>query len=256
MRYRRLPIELYTDTMVTSCKSRRGNQYAQIFYARNGWVRVFPMETKAQAVDALSLLYARDGVPAALIMDGSKEQTLGEFRKKARQADCHIKQIEPKTPQQNAAETGVKQIKNGVGRKMFTSKAPKRLWDDCAEFEGYIQSNTWNGRLENNDEVPETIISGETAEISPLVQLRWYEWVMFRDTAVKFPDDKMVLGRYLGPSIDIGPAMTAKILKANGEVLHRSTYRELTEAERVDEDLKKEKDAFDQAVKVTGFKRR
>lgn len=45
---------------------------------KNGWKRAFPMERKAQAVDALSLLYARDGVPAAVIMDGSKEQTLLE----------------------------------------------------------------------------------------------------------------------------------------------------------------------------------
>ena len=29
----------------------------------------------------------------------------------------------------------------------------------------------------------------------------------------------MVLGRYLEPSIDIGPAMTVKILKSNGEVV-------------------------------------
>ena len=248
MRYRRLPVELYTDTLLTSTKSRRGNKYAQVFYARNGWKRAFPMSKKSEAADALSLLFARDGVPAVIILDGSKEQTQGEFRKKARQADCHIKQIEPKTPQQNAAETGIKELKNGVGRKMFTSKAPKRLWDDCLEFESYVQSNTWNPRLENNGEVPETIISGETAEVSPLAQLGWYEWCMFRDTAVPFPDDKMILGRYLGPSIDIGPAMTAKILKANGEVLHRSTYRELTPEELVDENLNKEKEAFDKAV--------
>lgn len=34
MRCRRLPVELCTDTLVTSCKSRRGNKYAQIFYAK------------------------------------------------------------------------------------------------------------------------------------------------------------------------------------------------------------------------------
>ena len=30
---------------------------------------------------------------------------------------------------------------------------------------------------------------------------------------------------YLGPSIDVGVAMTAKILTENGQVLHRSTHR-------------------------------
>ena len=47
---------------------------------------------------------------------------------------------------------------------------------------------------------------------------------MFRDSTVLFSEYKMVLGRYLGPSIDVGPAMTVKILKSNVEVVHCSTY--------------------------------
>ena len=37
---------------------------------------------------------------------------------------------------------------------------------------------------------------------------------------VSFQEDNMVLGRYLGLSIDIGLAMTVKTLKSNGEVVH------------------------------------
>jgi hypothetical protein len=33
---------------------------------------------------------------------------------------------------------------------------------------------------------------------------------MFRDQPVAFPDNNPVLGRYLGPAIDVGPALTAK----------------------------------------------
>ena len=82
-----------------------------------------------------------------------------------------------------------------------------------------------------NGEVPETIMSGETSDISQFCEFEWYEWVYFRDTVVSFPEDKLVLGRYLGPSIDVGPALTAKILKQNGEIVHRSTYRGLTPEE-------------------------
>jgi hypothetical protein len=84
--------------------------------------------------------------------------------------------------------------------------------------------------------VPETIVSGETADISTFTQHHWYEWIMFRDTSVSFPGDKLVLGRYLGPSIDVGPAMTAKILKANGVIVHRSSYWSLTDIEQVCEE--------------------
>ena len=45
------------------------------------------------------------------------------------------------------------------------------------------------------------------------------------------PHENFVLGRYLGPSFDIGPDMTAKILKKNGDYVHRSTYRSLTDDE-------------------------
>jgi hypothetical protein len=55
---------------------------------------------------------------------------------------------------------------------------------------------------------------------------------MFRDQPVAFPNDNPVLGCYLGPAIGVGPALTAKILKANGEVIYWSTYRALTDVER------------------------
>jgi hypothetical protein len=221
LHYQRLPVTLFTDMLIAKTRStRHGNLYAQVFAAPNGWKRVFPMEKKSQVHEALALLSTRDGVPPIIICDGAKEQVLGEFCCKARQADCHIRQTKPYTPQSNFAETAIKELKNGVGRKMFSSQVPKRLWDDCIELEQYLQSNTWNERFTNAGKVPETIVSGETADISTFVQHHWYEWIMFRDTSVSFPGDKLVLGFYLGPSIDVGPAMMAKILKANGVIVH------------------------------------
>jgi hypothetical protein len=44
-----------------------------------------------------------------------------------------------------------------------------------------------------------------------------YEWVKFRDTAAKFPVSKIQLGKDLDAAIDIGPAMTRKILKKKWE---------------------------------------
>ena len=37
----------------------------------------------------------------------------------------------------------------------------------------------------------------------------------------------MFLGRYLVPSIDVGPAIIVKIMKSNGKVLNRSTRQAL-----------------------------
>ncbi len=78
------------------------------------------------------------------------------------------------------------------------------------------------------------MMSGETPNISQFCELGWYEWVKFCSTTVSFPKDPLVLGKYLGPSIDIGPTMTAKILTPMGKVVHHITYRLLTPEELVD----------------------
>jgi hypothetical protein len=41
----------------------------------------------------------------------------------------------------------------------------------------------------------------------------------------------MILGRYLGPATDVSSALTAKILKLNGQYVCRSTLRHLTDEE-------------------------
>jgi hypothetical protein len=77
-------------------------------------------------------------------------------------------------------------------------------------------------------------MTGQTADISQFFELGWYEWCLYHDSAISFPEDKLVLGRWLGPSIDVGPAMTGKILKNNGNTCHVSTYRPLTKEEYQD----------------------
>jgi hypothetical protein len=81
------------------------------------------------------------------------------------------------------------------------------------------------------DQVPETIMTGNTADISHIAEFGWYDWVMFRDNEPSFPDDKLILGHYLGPAIDTGLALTAKILKSNGVFVCRSTLWHLTNKE-------------------------
>jgi hypothetical protein len=50
----------------------------------------------------------------------------------------------------------------------------------------------------------------------------------FHDNATKFPVSKIQLSRYLCAAIDIGPAMALKIMKANGQVMYRTSVRSLT----------------------------
>jgi hypothetical protein len=89
LQYNRLPHSIFTDTLIASTRSLRDNKYSQIFATSYGWSQSFGLRVKSEAHEALSLSFKRDGVPPEMIMDGSKEQTLGEFCCKLREAVCH-----------------------------------------------------------------------------------------------------------------------------------------------------------------------
>lgn len=197
----------------------------------------------------LQTLLQREGVPLAIVMDGSKEQTLAEFRSKARQAGCRIKQTEPYSPWQNAAEGAIRELKKGAGRKAAKAHSPAKLWDHCLELEAMVRSHTSLEHYELQGQVPETLVSGQTADISPIAEHGWYDWVKYYDQGSQFPDPKEVYGRWLGPAPDIGPAMASKVLKANGQVIVLSTYRGLSQEELDNPEEQKLRDKFDLGIK-------
>ena len=251
IRLRQLPHTLFTDTLIAGTRSKRGNKYSQVFAAPIGWTRAHPMKHKGDAHEALSLLFHRDGVPPVMVMDGSKEQTLGDFRRKLKEANCHLRQTEPYSPWMNAAEGAIRELKRGVSRKMIRTGSPKVLWDHCIELEALIRSHTVNTIYGANGQVPETLMTGSTADISHISAFGWYDWVMFRDNTPTFPDNNIVLGRYLGPATDVGGMMTAKILKENGQFVYRSTLRHLTKDEINDAVHVEMRKLFDESIDET-----
>ena len=76
LRYPRLPYDVFTDTLISGTVSKCGKKYSQVFGTSFGWTCLYPMATKGQAHEALSLLFKRDGVPPTMISDGSKEQAV------------------------------------------------------------------------------------------------------------------------------------------------------------------------------------
>ena len=74
------------------------------------------------------------------------------------------------------------------------------------------------------EKFPETVMLGGTSDISQFWEHGFYDWVMFRDEPIKYPDKNPLLSRYLGPEMDVDPEMIAKTMRGNGEVVHQSTY--------------------------------
>jgi hypothetical protein len=42
---------------------------------------------------------------------------------------------------------------------------------------------------------------------------------MFCDEVAPYPEPKLILGWYLGPCVDVCPAMSACVINANGQVV-------------------------------------
>ena len=88
------------------------------------------------------------------------------FHQKLKDAACHLKQFEPYTPWSNSAEIQIEELKKGVGCKLLQFRTPKFLWGDCLELEAYIRSNTAHDIYKLDREVPKTVMTGETLDIS------------------------------------------------------------------------------------------
>jgi hypothetical protein len=142
LQHRHLLVDMFTNTMFSKVKSKCGNTCAQVFSTTKGWTHVYPMNKKSEAHEALLVLHQREGVPNIMVRDSSKEQLLGMFCHKCRQAGSHVKQTEPYTPWSNAMEGAIHEVNQGDGWEMVCSCAQKGLWDVCLEREALVQSCT------------------------------------------------------------------------------------------------------------------
>ena len=136
------------------------------------------MKRKGEAHETLSLLFHRDDVPPSMVADNSKEQILGEFKRKLNEANCHLRQTEPYSPWMQAAEGCILELKRGVSRMMIRTGSPKPLWDHGIILQACIRSCTTNSIYMTAGQVPKTIMTGDTANISQICQFGWYDWVM------------------------------------------------------------------------------
>ena len=142
MSYNRLPHPIVTDTLLSGTASQHGHKFAQVFATSYGCSRNIPMTKKRDAPFALGRLFRHEGAPPEIIIDGSKEQNLGDFARKLRDAGCHRKQIEPHSPWMNLCEVEIRELKRGLTRKMLKQNVPKKLWDHFLELESRIRSAT------------------------------------------------------------------------------------------------------------------
>ena len=86
--------------------------------------------------------------------------------------------------------------------------SPKSLWDHSIEPKARIILHTALDMYGLVGQVPQTLMTGQTEDISNLCEFEWFPWVMlFRSTA-GYPDDKIFIYHWLGPAIDVSTVRT------------------------------------------------
>jgi hypothetical protein len=110
---------------------------------------------------------------------------------------------------------------------MKDSDCPLAFWDYCVERRARINNLTAKDIFKLHGTNAHTALTGEDGDISNLCQYKWYDWCYFREQKARFPFNREVLGRVLGPAKGEGNEMAQWILKANGYVVPRRSSRPL-----------------------------
>ncbi len=239
--------KFYTDTLFGQCKSISNNTCAQIFANESYFVKAYPMERKSMAGQALRQFIRDFGVPEQLTSDGASEQTgpKTEFMQNVRKYEIEHHVSEPHRPQQNRAESVIREVKRRWFRQMTKKRVPKRLWDYGIVWICEVMSLTANSNFALEGRTPLEQITGETPDISEYLDFGFYDWIWYKDNAGV--GDNM-FGRWLGVSHRVGNLMSYWILTTNGRVISRTTLQRVTNLEMTTDEVKQHINEFDTRI--------
>ena len=219
-----------TDTMDGRSKTLDGNRYAQVFANKAYFSRIYPMDSKRKAGDALKMFCQEFGIPEKLTFDGSKEQTKKNttFMKQIRQhgIDYHVSEAD--LHNQNPAEGVIGELRRKWYRIMVKKRIPRQLWDYGLRWISEISSLTYTTAGSLGGTIPLEQVTGETPDISEYLDFSIYDPVWFKDNAGLSPFEP---GRWLGIASRTGRLMTFHILTQRGTVIARSTVQRVTNLE-------------------------
>ena len=251
LRYKHLKEYFFMDTLFATKeanKSSRGHTCAQLFVTDKGFVYVVPMKKESEVLQAIKQFAKAIGAPDAIICDASKAQTSQKVRQFCNDIGTTLRILEENTQWANKAELYIGIIKEAVRKDMRASHCPLVFWDYCMERRARINNLTAKDLFSLHGSNAYSSLMGEEGDISALCQYDWYDWCYYREQSEKFPFNREVLGRVLGPATGEGNEMCQWVLKANGNVVPRRTLRPLTVDERHSPLEIKKRDTFNDLI--------
>lgn len=255
LRYPRIYTKVFMDTMFASSKSSksiRGFTSCQVFATEFGHVFTVLMENKSGKNVSLAIkrYFKEIGVPERLICDQAREQVKGDAKILCHDAGCTVVELEKGTPSSNRAERAIKTLKDETKNDLFQSNCPLILWDYALERRAKIICSTPRSNHLLDGNTPHTRLTGQVADISNLIDFKWYDWIVYRVEGQKFPFQHQKIGRALGPATHAGNMMSQWVLTATGDVMPIQTLRRLTDSEKNNQSMKDRMKEFDLKIKL------
>jgi hypothetical protein len=205
------------------------------------------MKSKGEAGDALLEFIQEIGIPGALHTDDAKELTSGCWEQVRKAHGIKQTLAEPYSPFQNRTEVNIRELKKHVRHLMGRTRTPKRLWDFCSHYVAETRSLTAQPLYSLHGRTPFELVTGNTPDISEYLAFEWYQPVYYYDQP-SFPEQRELLGRWLGVAHNVGQAMCFWVLPKTGVPIARTTVRAITEAEMQTNDVKLELESFDASL--------
>ena len=124
-----------------------------------------------------------------------------------------------------------------------STTTPVRLWDYCWEYIASITSLTATDHFLLDGVTPFEKVHGYTPDILEYIIFSWYQWVWYY-VPHSSNNDKVQLGRWLGPAHDCGQGLAYHILSPTGHVLTRSTVSIIDKDDLVSKENSRRRDDF------------
>lgn len=222
-----------TDTVFSDTPAvANGCRIAQVFVGCKTFVTdVYPMKLEAQFVDTLQDNIRQRGAMDKLVSDRAQVEISNRVKDILRLYVIDDSQSEPYHEHQNPAERRYQTLKRYTNTILERTGAPAATWLLCMQYVAHVLNLTYVERLNTT---PLQALTGQTQDISILLPFTFWEPVYFATAdalsysgKVSFPSDTAEdSGHFVGFGINIGDALTFKILTDNSQrLIYRSSVR-------------------------------
>jgi Reverse transcriptase (RNA-dependent DNA polymerase) len=248
LRYPPLKMTMYSDTMFAPNVTATfgGHDAAQVYTNGAGYDFFIPITGKKNVHRTLQTIAEVAGVPHVMVTDGEGALRSKKWLRECRRLGMQSKITVPRSPWRNLAEASIRELKKAVRKAMRRSGSPRKLWNLCGTWCAAIRRITAMDKL--GGRTPTEVVTGTTPDISQYALFDWYQPIRYLDPKIPFPNERKLLGRFVGVAENTTDEMAFVLLSASGKLITRKSVWAITDAESRSDGFKKELAEYDARI--------